>query len=903
MKGAPSWLARQKVTVPDPPAGHFARPELMSRILPTQGAVTVLRAPAGFGKTTLLADYCRSLNSESIPTAWLSVEEHDGPETLHTCLAHAFGQAGVPVDRGLADDGAAESPVQRSRQLVSAIASHATPCVLALDQLERMTDAHCVGIVNSLLEYRPPNLRLAFACREFPTGLDVAPSVLEGQALVLTANELRFSRAEIARFLGDSLTQRELDALHAESAGWPVAVRVDWHERRSGTATAGSSSRSYGLHWLESRMWRAMPSADRDLVLDAAIIDPLDPELLDEALDGSDLWQRLQGLPALDGLLVPVPDNAGGAPQLHPLLREHCEERRRRETPDRFRRIHRRLAQALARRGAIVDAMRHATAAEDPDLVATILEQAGGVHVWSRDGVVPLAGADRFLTPTLLEKNPRLALAHCGLLITAGRLDEAGRMYADVAARTGNFRQSDPQPDARELALDALHVRGLGALYGAAEMRSQEFQEVIRGYRKIVDAPAEGTSHGPMETPEIDPVIRGACEYGLLLYHSMRAEFSAARDRAARSWTALGGDWSYISVFVHYQRGVIAMAEGRVSAAAAWYARGRHSADTRFAQDANALAIGDVLVNELAVERNHLPVPARADQVPSALPSAPFQVYAAGSGTAVDLVLARDGFDRALDFLGELIEQAYRAEVPATTRYLSALRAGTLAAAGRVGEAQRTWRVADLPREDADCVDLEVQTWREVEAIASARIRLLWAEESFEGARSLVHALAETARQRGLRRTLMRCLALSMAVESAAGDRRASERSLVQFLDLFAETDYARSMVREHVTTLPLLEDYLDGSPEPARAQAAETLVGHLRDAADRRRSPVPRLTARETDILQRLEDLRDKEIAAALGISHAGVRYHVRNIFAKLNARSRLDAVHRARRMGVLSG
>ena len=145
--------------------------------------------------------------------------------------------------------------------------------------------------------------------------------------------------------------------MKAESTGWPVAVRVYWHERRSGAATAGSSSRGYGLHWLESRMWRAMPSADRDLVLDAAIMDPLDPELLDEALDGSGLWQRLQGLPALDGLLVPVPGDAGGALQLHTLLREHCDERRRRETPDRFQRIHRRLAQALARRGAIVDAM------------------------------------------------------------------------------------------------------------------------------------------------------------------------------------------------------------------------------------------------------------------------------------------------------------------------------------------------------------------------------------------------------------------------------------------------------------------------------------------------------------------------------------------------------------------
>ena len=875
----------------------------MSRALPTQSPVTVLKAPTGFGKTTLLAECCHTLNAEGIPVAWLSVDEEDGPETLHTCLAYALGQAAIEVEGVRANDGASESPVQRFRRLLVDIASHATPCVLAIDELERMHDSRCLGIVNSLLEYRPPNLHLAFACREFPTGLAVGPSVLGGQALVLTPDELRFSRAEIAGFLGHDLTQGELDAVHTESAGWPVALRVDWHERRSRTSTAPGASRSYGRHWLESRMWRAMPDADRDLVLDAAIVEPLDPELLDEALEGSGLWQRLEALPALAGLLVPVPGDAGGAWQLHPLLREHCEEQRRRETPERFRSIHRRIAQALGRRGAIVDAMRHATMAEDPDLVAATLEQAGGVRVWARDGIVPLTGADRFLTPALLEKHPRLALAHCGVLVLTGRLDEAGRMYTDVATRTRNFRQGGPHRDDRELALDALLVRGLGALYGAAPLRSPEMQENVRSMREIVDAPGgSATSRGPMETPELDPMIRGAFENGLLLHHSMRAEFSAAMDRAARAWSALRGDWSYISVFVHYQLGVIAMAQGRVNAAAAWYRRGRHSAGRRFAEDPNARAIGDVLAHELAVERNQLPVPVWAHQVPAALGGAPFQVYAAGSGAAVDLVSARDGCGRALDFIGELIEQAYRAELPTTTRFLSALRAGTLAKAGRVGEAQRAWRVADLPRTDADCVDLEVQTWREVEAISCTRIRLLWAEESFESARSLAHALAQTARERGLRRTLMRCHALSMAVEAAAGDRRAAEQSLVQFLDLFAETDYARAMVREHDAALPLLEDFLDGSRDPARATPAEMLVGHLRDAADSRPPSAPRLTARETDVLQRLEDSRDKGIAAALGISHAGVRYHVRNIFAKLNARSRLDAVHRARRLGLLS-
>ena len=140
---------------------------------------------------------------------------------------------------------------------------------------------------------------------------------------------------------------------------------------------------------------------------------------------------------------------------------------------------------------------------------------------------------------------------------------------------------------------------------------------------------------------------------------------------------------------------------------------------------------------------------------------------------------------------------------------------------------------------------------------------------------AVVAALVSVCQRRGLRRTWMRCLAHSLAMESACGDGAAATRHLVEFLCLFEETDYA------------------------TRATAI-TLLQHLRKAPVDR-SGNPELSAREAQILERLEHRSDNEIAVALGLSHASVRCHIHKIFAKLGARSRLDAVHRARRRGLL--
>ena len=882
------WPPGQKVAVPDRKAGYFHRAELVERYLPTRRSVTILKAPAGFGKTTLLAECCRSEMAQGVLTAWLSVDEQDGPTVLETHLSLAFRHAGLDVAEGASASHDERRLPGGIEPLLQAIEALDGPCVLALDEVERLSDAGSVTLVNVLLERAPSNLHFAIACRDFPSGLEVATPILEGRAVLATAEQLRFSASETAAFLGDGEPESGIRDLGPEFAGWPLALRIHREQQRGGahTITATELART----WLAARMWRAVPAADRDLVLDAGLLERIEPDVLDEVIEGHGFWHRLVTMPAIDGLLLPVSDAETEARRVHPLLQQCCVEWRRRETPERFRELHRRIARALARRGAVVSAMRHATEGDDPDLAATILEDTGGLRFLIREGFTRLQAADRFLNPTILDRRPRLALARCLILTLTGRLEEARRSYARIAELAGGAVANPEDATQRELYLDDLLVRGVAVLFSTPSWASAEVA-VLRA--QMADA---------VELADLDPVMRSTFEYGLCVLHSMKAEFDEALVRADRARRILGTRWSYVPMLLDYQVGIIAMARGNVGDAEAWYERGQRALQIDSRNDRGPTLIGEVLMRELELERDCLTYQRESVRRPNAFDTgcSPFQVYAAASAAVVELTLEQRGVIAALVALREMLEHSHRSDLPSATRYLSAMRAGTLAAAGRYEEAERTWRLSGLPNNDAECLDLEGQTWREMEAIAEARLKILRARTEFDAARAFSSAVAQTVEQRGLRRTQMRCLALSITIEVGAGDRTAAAALLADFLRLFTETDYARPLVREREVVLPLLEDYVDGVVDPALDASACALRDHLRSAAPG--GTGVRLTERSLAVLQRLDRQHDHEIAQALGITHAGVRYHVRNIFEQLNARSRLDAVHRARGIGLLS-
>ena len=573
--------------------------------------------------------------------------------------------------------------------------------------------------------------------------------------------------------------------------------------------------------------------------------------------------------------------------RLHPLIREHCVKQRFRETPERYRAVHRRIATALAHRGETVDAMRHATEAGDTALVGRILVEAGGLRLWLREGLVLLQAADRFLTATMIAHDPRLALVRCAVLALTGRVAEARRLYRSTGPL--DFL-ADALGDDLEQRIDHTLVRGLLVIYGCERFGTPAARAPFADARIAVD------------TDGLDSVVRGTFEYGLCLAHTLRAEFDLAHWRAERSRACVGPTSPYLALHVDLQVGSIAMVQGRVDDAARWYARGQRVARTQFLRDPSVTAHADVLAKELELERHRLTQVGPALEVARKFGGVctQYYAYAAASGLVAELSLNVGGVDAAVAATDEIRERAYRDELPALSRYLAALRVGILAAAGDVKEAERTWLLDELPSERDGCLDLSNQTWREMEALSCARLRLLVAREEYEEGRRFAKDIAAVATQHGLRRTWMRVVAQWMSLEQRAGEVREALARLEEFLGVFRETDYLRPLVREGSVSATVLASYVDRERNAEARASAASLLDVLQRVGGREDGR-PELTERETEVLMRLADRRDKEIAEALGLTLSGVRYHITNILAKLGARGRMDAVHRARHVGLL--
>ena len=876
------WLLRHRVTVPEPPAGYCERRQLASRFVPTRQRVTVFAAPGGFGKTTLLAAGCRSAMARGVPVAWLTLDEEDDPAALDAYIAFACRRAGIEVlGRHGPGNRALRLGYPRTAALLQAMEVSGRTCVLALDELERVEHADAVALLSYLFRNAPACLHLALAYRQLPRGLDAAGPLLGGDAEILTARDLSFSKGEIARFFDLALSRRELNDIAAESGGWPIALRI-WRNGTRLRATGESRAvRDAFDNWIEGRFWDQFPDSDRDLVLDIGLFDWIDSDLVEEVVEVPGAWRRVVGLAGLAGLLEPVNRDAPKVYRLHPLLRDHCAERRRR-TPDRYRGIHRRIGKALARRGDTVEAMRHAAEADDRSLAGRILVDAGGLLWWLREGTDRLLAANRFLTDESVASNPRLGLARCAALATSGRLADARRAFD--AALTAAARPFEPAFD-----IDRHLARGLLAIDGCEPVNTVYARAYMTEVRRIANSPTA------------DPVLRGAMSYGLCMYLNRRAEFDEAVAVGRQGRRILGGRSTYLTMSLDAQLGEIAMARGQMRDALKRYGAATRTAKARFLRDPRLIANFEVLTREVALERDGLPAATDGAGLADEFYRGGnrLQHYASTAEVALERALRWGGVDAALSALDDMWAHARKAELQTLDRLLAALKVSLLADAGRATEAGRTWRDAALPATDTGCLDLDALGWREMEAIACARLRLLIALGAYGAGRRLADAVDRLTAGRGLLRMQLRALALRVRLEQIAGAEDDARPYVAEYLRLYAETDYAWPMVTAGAAATAALTRFVRVEPQGPLTASAGRLLAVVQAQAVK--PGHTRLTGPELEVLRRLPAQRDKQIAAALGLSSHGVRYRIRGIFRKLQVGRRAAAVRRARALGIL--
>ena len=812
-----------------------------------------------------------------------------------TRIALAFQQAGLDLlDRiGGPEPRSPSLPIFPLLTLVRAIECHREPCLLALDDVDLLTHRDAVETVDSLLRYCPRNLHILIACRSNP-GLDLEAAALAGHGISLGPNDLRFSKREIALFFDTRLSPRELRALAKRTEGWPAAIQLDRYLRRSARRSNLLESKAdVGLaaDYIGVSLLGRLSNDDRDFLLDLALFDWIEPVMADEVLDLRGSSHRIAALQELSGLVQPI-ERGHDAMRIHPLVREYCVATRLRETPERFARLQTKIARALASRDRLVPALRHATDAHADLVFAEIVEATGGLGLWFREGMTRLWAVDRLVKSYMVHRFPRIGLLRCIVLIRRGNMQEARDLFSELGRQTRDFTQDRAGGDDRRLYVESVVVKAMLAGLGCLALGSAPVQATLAEMASIAD------------DPRLDHSISGGCSLVLCAANYQRARFEASRQdllRARTHFAACGSE--YGSLFCEIHAGTLAIARGRVQDAIDHLRRGRKIARQRFPEDANAALIADALLSETELERNRIKA---VEQIAPdmqefvANTGAWLDVYAAAYGVAVETTARLHGTEKTVAMLDAARQRYIALGFAAVARCLGAMCVSVLVSAGQTERAGEMWRACGLPGSVPAILDLDGQSWREMEALALSRVQLLAAQGEFDAAQDLAKRLCQQAAAHGLVRTLMRSLVASMVVEQHGGDRDRAIARLVEFLRLARTTDFIRPLARQasvsRIVVRRLLQRGCDQDTMEA-ANAVLAVLGRDENAAE------PTFTPRERDVLEQLRSgLHNRQIATHLGLSENALRYHLKNIYRKCGVSDRELAVRRIRDLGVLT-
>ena len=371
-------LLASKLRRPPLRPGTVCRLPLVRRLMRDAGPVVSVAAPAGYGKTTLLAQWAED---EGRAFAWVSLDEHDNdPRVLLTYVAQAL-DAVQPVGGRVLE--ALASPVSSVPgsvvpRLGAAFASMTTPVVLVLDDVHVLEDRVCQAAVSVLADHVPKGSRLVLAGRGGPP-VRMARLRAEGRVAEVGAAELAVSAAEagvLLRNAGVVLGEAEVAVLHRRAEGWPAGLYLAALAIGAGGALPGAA-RSFGgddrfvAEYLESEFLAKISARDREFLARTAVLEQLSGPLCAAVLDRPGAAADLARLARSNLLLVPL-DRRGRWYRCHHLFRDMLLAELDRTEPALGPALRRRAAAWYLRHGRPEQALEYSMAAGDAQQAARL---------------------------------------------------------------------------------------------------------------------------------------------------------------------------------------------------------------------------------------------------------------------------------------------------------------------------------------------------------------------------------------------------------------------------------------------------------------------------------------------------------------------------------------------------
>jgi LuxR family maltose regulon positive regulatory protein len=870
--------------------------EVLEGIFP----VVVVAAPAGYGKSTLMARWHAQLLERGVSSAWLSLDQDDNDAArflLH--LVASLQKAGAPIGSDHSDtitgDFGSDS-MSALEAIAGDLAKIPRRVVLFLDDLHLLEGDEVLKVVDWLINYAPRTLQLAIGTRQGP-GLRLSALRVRRQVLELKAEQLRFDPVETAQFcrsrLGRDLPAQDLQTLLSKTEGWPAVLEL------AALVLAGSSDPKLFIQhfagtdtsvfdYLCEMVLSQMDQQTRDTVFRIAMFDRICAPLARVVTDTDDSEETLLALRARHLFLIPL-DRSAEWVRFHHLIGDFFRATYRRTAPEHARECLIRGARWLLANHLVEDAVNHMIRAEEWEEATRWVAENVEELVFRRGYHQTILRWMNSLPDACVDRYPVIRIQYAFALSFSPRHQE---YEAQIFRLQQLLQQLEAQPGTDPRQIDELRCAVELQTALAVGLRDDGTRGGELAAAWLTRWPgASLISKGVMgNVQSFGCKTEGRIAAGLKLIAQTRHWLEQSDGYYALSWTA------YLEALLHLKQG--SYFDARLACT-----RGIELVERKLYGHIGQASLLHALLAAIHYEFDEI------EQAVAHLEQASSSVNEYAHADAVIIVyLTRSR-----------ILRLRRDESAA----LSMLREGQ-----QLGE-ERGWRRVTLSLAAEECRSLARAEYDDEARLVATRFefhelpsrsdaRSLKSDKALRAASSyllkrsprvVVEALTtaiEESKQRAFAHRSVELLLLRALAEKQDGNWAGALADLHQALTIAAPRNYARIFLDAGRELRPLFErldmqQLRDWEAAPL-ARKLQIMICAPEIMSTDAIGMGEELTRRELSILKRLESgLSNKEIAEAIFVSEGTLKWHLHNVYGKLSVKNRSGAMTRARAMGIL--